>query len=76
MKTQLIVIFLAAAFSATAFASNHQSSVEVKGSSSAINEGFESWAKSLSKYDGPSGQGLAGEVQSWVAKSKQIGNKH
>ena len=65
MKKQLIAILMGVAFSSMAFASD-QSPVDVKGSGSAMEEGFKAWAKDNLKQGGPGGQVLAGEVDAWV----------
>lgn len=77
MKTQLIGILLATAFSTTAFAGgNDASSFKFPTPSSSVGAGFESWAKDVLRYGGPGGGALAGEAIAWVNKSNQIGNRH
>ena len=50
MKTQLIGILLATAFSTTAFAGNNLSSFKFPTPDSATGAGFESWAKDVLRY--------------------------
>ncbi|BBN59494.1 hypothetical protein [Hydrogenovibrio marinus] len=72
MKTQLIGILFAAAFSTTAFAGSNLNSFKFPTPDSATGAGFESWAKDVLKFGGPGGGALAGEAIAWVHKSKQI----
>jgi len=65
MKKQLLVLFLGAVFTFPAFAQDNQSPVNVKGSGSAMQAGFNSWGQSELTTGSTGGEVLASEVKAW-----------